>query len=241
MDCRKVLLPGSGNTVDVFIERKKMKTCRLKVFPTLEIKMSVPLGVSDAWISQYLVDKSAWVEEKLSRFKSTTGYASTTLIKNGMSIKMLGQDMIFSVHQSERTYIYAENRLIQIGCKEIENQSLLMSVFEKWWRQRALVLYKGYLDRLFPIVGKYCTEPPALRVRKMKTLWGSYSVRTHTITVNQYLMKARPSLIEYVVLHELVHLLYPNHSKSFYDFLGTHMPDWKERKKTLDFEVVHGL
>ena len=102
-------------------------------------------------------------------------------------------------------------------------------------------LYKEYLDRLFPIVGKYGAQHPTLRIRKMKTLWGSYSTRTHTITINQYLMKARPSLVEYVVLHELVHLLYPNHSKSFYDFLGTHMPDWKERKKTLDFEVVHGL
>ena len=75
----------------------------------------------------------------------------------------------------------------------------------------------------------------------MKTLWGSCSVNRNKVTFNQYLTKAKPACIEYVVLHELVHFLYPNHSKKFYDFLSIYMPDWKERKKVLDTEVVHGL
>lgn len=241
MDSFQICLPESGGNVVVSIERKKMKSSRLKVFPTMEVKISVPYGVSNGWIEKYLSEKACWIEEKLQKFKSTTGYASTSYIKNGMSIKIFGKDMIFSVHQSEKKYIYAENKLIHIGCSNIQDQDALMSVFEKWWRQKALECYKQYVDRLFPIVGKYNTAYPSLRVRKMKTLWGSYSLNTNTITINQYLLKARPSLIEYVILHELVHSIYPNHSKSFYDFLGTHMPDWKERKKVLDFEVVHGL
>ena len=71
--------------------------------------------------------------------------------------------------------------------------------------------------------------------------WGSCSVSRNVVTFNQYLMKAKPACIDYVVLHELVHLIYPNHSKRFYDFLSIHMPDWKERKRMLDMDVVHGL
>ena len=72
----------------------------------------------------------------------------------------------------------------------------------------------------------------------MKTLWGSCSVNRNKVTFNQYLTKAKPACIEYVVLHELVHFLYPNHSKKFYDFLSSYMPDWKERKKVLDILLM---
>lgn len=63
----------------------------------------------------------------------------------------------------------------------------------------------------------------------------------HIVTFNFYLIKARMPYIDYVVLHELVHFLYPNHSKYFYAFLSNYMPDWKERKNVLDQNVVHGL
>ena len=82
---------------------------------------------------------------------------------------------------------------------------------------------------------------PKVQVRKMKTLLGSCSLNRDAITFNQYLIKAKPACIDYVVLHELVHFIYPNHSKQFYDFLSIYMPDWKERKKVLDQDVVHGL
>lgn len=92
-----------------------------------------------------------------------------------------------------------------------------------------------------PIVEKYGVEMPKVSVRKMKTLWGSCSVAHQAVTFNFYLIKARMPYIDYVVLHELVHFLYPNHSKHFYAFLSNHMPDWKERKFVLDQDVVHGL
>ena len=93
----------------------------------------------------------------------------------------------------------------------------------------------------YPIIKKYDKDLPKIQVRKMKTLWGSCSVNRGVITFNQYLLKAKPACIDYVVLHELVHFIYPNHSKQFYDFLSIYMPDWKERKKVLDQDVVHGL
>jgi predicted metal-dependent hydrolase len=75
----------------------------------------------------------------------------------------------------------------------------------------------------------------------MQTLWGSSNPRRNTISLNFYLLKARKPCIEYVVLHELVHFLYPNHSKAFYNFLTLYMPDWKNRKQILDNDVVRGL
>ena len=123
----------------------------------------------------------------------------------------------------------------------INDQEKLMQQFEKWWRKEALIYLDERVEALYPIIRKYNKALPKVYLKKMKTLWGSCSVDREVVTFNQYLIKAKPACIDYVVLHELIHFIYPNHSKQFYDFLSIHMPDWRERKTVLDQDVVHGL
>ena len=75
----------------------------------------------------------------------------------------------------------------------------------------------------------------------MKTMWGNCNPTKSIITLNKYLLKASELGIEYVIIHEMTHLLYPKHNSEFYNFLTIQMPDWRERKQQLDFEVVQGL
>jgi len=218
-----------------------MKTCRLKVFPDQTIKLSTPKSATVDWISDFLKEKSDWIEAKLEQFSKTAGYAATTEIRNGMSIKFLGEDLIFLVKHSDKNVVYKEGKIIHVNSNDINNQKNLLTQFEKWWRKESLVILSTEMERLYPIIRKYKVTYPKIALRKMKTLWGSCSVEKGVVTFNQYLIKAKPACIEYVVLHELVHFIYPNHSKQFYDFLSIHMPDWKDRKKILDQDVVHGL
>jgi predicted metal-dependent hydrolase len=227
--------------ISVAIERKNISACRLKVFPSQKIKFSVPAETSSEWIVSYLQSKKDWIAQKLESFKKTKGYEATEEIYHGMSIRMLGQDMLFSVHKAEKPLVYIEYRTIHLNMPVPHSPQALTRLFEKWWRKQAQDLYGEILDSLYPIIGKHGIKKPALLVRKMQTLWGSSSPHGNSITLNFYLLKARKPCIEYVVLHELVHFLYPNHSKGFYDFLTLHMPDWKNRKKILDNDVVRGL
>ncbi len=227
--------------VSVLIERKKMKTCRLKVFPDSTVKFSVPYNASKDWIAKYLTSKVNWITVKLKNFETTKGYAATTEVRTGVSIRFLGEDLIFSVHESCQTIIYKEGKHLYVYSSDISDQAKLLQQFEKWWRQESLKVLELEVDKLYPIIKKYKMERPKIMLRKMKTLWGSCSASRGIVTFNQYLTKAKPACIEYVVLHELVHFLYPNHSKQFYNFLSNYMPDWKDRKKVLDQDVVHGL
>lgn len=236
-----ILLPSSGKSVSVVIDRKHIKTCRLKVYPDQSVRFSVPDSVSDEWIIKYLNQKSEWIEQKINLFIMTTGYASTNEIRNGFSIRMYGEDLIFSVSESPKNYIYCEGRNICIGNKNPNDQTKLMTQFETWWRKESLIFLENRIKEYYPIIRKYGKPLPKIQLRKMKTLWGSCSVNRGIITFNQYLIKAKPACIDYVVLHELVHFIYPNHSKQFYDFLSIYMPDWRARKKVLDQDVVHGL
>ena len=81
---------------------------------------------------------------------------------------------------------------------------------------------------------KYGVERPQLRIRDMKSRWGTCHVKKGIVTLNKRLLAAPRGAVEYVVLHELCHLIYPDHSKQFYDFLAVMMPDWKERKQLLN-------
>lgn len=93
----------------------------------------------------------------------------------------------------------------------------------------------------YKIIGKYEVPNVQINIRKMKSRWGSCLLEKQIIILNKELIKAPKYCIEYVILHELIHLIYKNHDKKFYDFLYTLMPDWKERKRILDEEIILSL
>lgn len=231
----------NGKIIPITVERKNIKNIRLKVYPEAVVKISSPVFVTDEYLMQFITAHQKWIEDKLNGFSKTKGYAATKAVKDGMSIRMLGEDLIFSIRKSEKADIFREGKNLCILSTDIDNQEKLLLQFEKWWRKESLAILKHYVDSLYPIIGKYGVIYPSINLKKMKTLWGSCNINKNKITFNLYLTKARPACVEYVVLHELVHFIYPNHSKLFYDFLESYMPDWKDRKKILDNEEVHGL
>lgn len=241
METVSITLPSSKKIVSVKLNRKSMKTCRLKVYPSQEIVLSMPKTVPTTWAEEFLVDKGTWIESKLDAFRKTVGYAATDEIRDGFSIKFLGEDMLFVVTECEKEKVYSEGKIIHICCQDANDQSKIQRQFENWWRKQAKALLQERTEHWYPIIEKYGISMPKVSVRKMKTLWGSCSVNRGIITLNFYLIKAGIPYIDYVVLHELTHFLYPNHSKQFYMFLSNYMPDWKERKQVLDQDIVHGL
>ena len=241
MESVSIALPASGRTIEVQLDRKQMKTCRLKVYPEQTVVLSLPISVPYEWAESFLVEKSTWIETKLDIFQKTSGYAATTEIRNGYSVKFLGEDMVFSVSECNFKQTQLEGRTIHLLTSSPSNQEQIRMQFETWWRKQAEQILSDRVDCWYPVIEKYGIEKPRIFIRKMRTLWGSCSVSRHIVTFNFYLIKARMPYIDYVVLHELVHFLYPNHSKQFYIFLSNYMPDWKERKRILDQEVVHGL
>ncbi|SMN11900.1 Predicted metal-dependent hydrolase [uncultured Candidatus Thioglobus sp.] len=100
-----------------------------------------------------------------------------------------------------------------------------------WYSQKAISHIQKALDKYQPIVGK---NIGSVKIRKMKTRWGSYNPVKSYINLNSELIKAPIKCIEYVVLHELTHLIYPNHNQHFYNYLSVHMPNWQKIKNMLE-------
>ncbi len=122
-------------------------------------------------------------------------------------------------------------------------QEAVRKLLENWYRQQAKVQFaemldvcwakfqEGSLQGLKPAHRKI--QKPTLQIRKMKTRWGSLSHKG-TLTLNLDLIRAPRECLEYLVMHELCHLIHSNHSPAFYSLLASHLPDWTTRKQTLE-------
>ncbi len=241
MEYIDITLPLSGSIVPVTVIRKNMKTCRLKVYPDRKIVLSMPKNVSTEWAENFINKHAMWMDKKLEEFKKTAKYEPALEVKDGASVKMLGEDMIFSVSEGSKNRIHRDNNIIYIKCTDANAQDKLVGQFDKWWRNQAFEIFDQRVDHWYHIIEQYGIPRPCISVRRMRTMWGSCSVGKNKVTFNFYLLKARMACIDYVVLHELVHFIHPNHSRQFYDFLSVYMPDWKVRKTALDNEVSCAL
>lgn len=224
----------------VMVSLKKMKQVRLKVFPSGEIKLSAPVGTPEKWIVEYLNDKMSWIEEKMDLFVQTRAIEKEEHFVSGSSTRVLGRQLTIQVHSACRKQIVCEDGILHVYTPETDQPTIDRQV-NNWWQKASKEYFQDVLDRLYPIVEKHGVERPAICVKKMRTLWGSCSRNNQKINLNFYLYKASVPCVEYVILHELAHFLYPYHDKDFYDFITIYMPDWQYRKQQLDYEFVLGI
>ena len=231
-----------NGSVSVLVIRKNIKNVHLKVFRDLSVVISVPNHVPDKWINEFLQSRTKWIDTQITKYKKSSGYNNLSLVNSGTSTQILGKDMRIYKIPSLINNVEIDEKKVNLFLKEPNDDAKTQQIFSKWWRNIAARIFENEMNAVYDkIFKKYGVPRPTIAIRKMKTLWGSCSPLKNKITLNEYLLKADIRCIQYVVLHELTHLLYPNHNKDFYDFLTIQMPDWKERKKQLDQEVVQSL
>ena len=106
---------------------------------------------------------------------------------------------------------------------------------EKWYKIKAQEIFQEELDTMYQSF-VYEIPHPSLTIRKMKTRWGVCNVKTHRVTLNLELIKKDKIYLDYVIVHELSHLLHPNHSKEFWKCVEDNFKDYKKVRKELKYE-----
>lgn len=227
--------------LSVEISTKDITSLRLRVFPDARIKLSVPLGTPDKFIADFLDKKRPWIDKQLSTFRQTNAVEKEHAIRSGTSTRILGRQLSIKVIPSARKRIVRDDHWLLIYTTVPDDQNDVDRQFANWWQKNSKQHLQSQLEKMYPIVHKYGVAMPELRVKKMQKLWGSCSRKYHVINLNYYLYKAPVACVEYVILHELLHFLYQRHDKNFYEMLTICMPDWQERRRLLDYEIVLGV
>jgi len=218
---------------NIKIIRKNIKNITLKVKPTCEVILSVPLQTKDEYIEYILNKRKEWIREKIEFYKENYKPQTKEFV-SGENFKYLGKNYRLKIIQSSDEGVKLQRGYIQIFVKDKNNLERKKKLLNKWYFQKAEIYFKKTIAKYSNIVN---IEIQNVRIRQMKTRWGSCNSFKRYINLNIELIKKPPFAIEYVVFHELSHLIHPNHSKKFYNYLSTYMPDWKKRKEKLESPV----
>lgn len=215
---------------NVEILRKDVKNFTLRVKPNGKTELVVPLLATKKHIDKILEKRKNWIDEKkeyFSKFKSV----EKKLI-SGENMKYFGKNYrlkVYETYKNERVILSRGKLNLYVKNKDDYNKKL--NLIECWYKEKAMIHFLNTVNKYNKITQK---DSINVRIRKMKTRWGSCNKTKKYINLNLNLIKKPKICIEYVVFHELAHLIYPNHSKDFYNYLSLYMSDWKEREKILN-------
>ena len=224
------------------IERKNVKNVNVNIKPDMTVKVSANNQVPIDFIENLVYKKAPWILKHVKQFKEVQPERrSEREYVSGESFKYLGKQYrlrVKKVELKDEEGVKYLRGFIHLYVKEIDNLVKKKQLIDDWYRERARKIFSESLNKVHTKLEKYGIEKPDFQVRSMKARWGSALIDSYTILLNLELIKAPKPCIDYVVLHELIHFKYNDHSDKFYDMLYTMMPDWEDRKAMLDKEVV---
>ena len=215
--------------INVKITRKKMKNLILKITPDGEVLLSAPLRVSNEVIQNFLKKREEWIVQKLKERLEYKKKQADFL--TGEIIFYLGKEYTLEIISSKEPKVFIDEEKIYIQCSDTTDAAGRRKIFEEWGAERLSVLLKELTLSTGKKIGYLSNE---IRIKNMKSCWGSCHSLKRVVTYNLQLMYKPLSVIEYVVLHELAHIPHPHHQKEFWAFVEKYMPDWKERRKLLN-------
>ncbi len=204
-------LAYNGKNYDIVIDKKRgQKNTYIRVKKDLKVTVSTGILTSNKFIEKLINDNYDRVC-KMIDFQEVKA-------KNNSGFFYLGKQYVL-IHCDQKDITFTENKVFVPYDFDID----------KWYKKQAKKLF---LDRLDYNYNKFTRKIPypKLRIRKMTSRWGVCNIRTHIITLNLELIKRDVTYLDYVIIHEMSHLIHGDHSSAFWRLVENNMPNYKKYK-----------
>lgn len=220
------------NDIEVEVVRKKIRYLRLVVSPmTSRIHVSAPIYVSDDVIRQFVLSKRLWILKQIDKFESLPQKADPKFI-TGEEHYLWGRQCCLQILCSEkRKEPEFKDGEILLTTRRESNAEQREKILNEWYREQLKAVIPSLILKWESVIG---VKTSAFGVKNMKTRWGTCNTKTGKIWLNLQLAKKPPHCLEYVVVHELVHLHEKNHGERFKAYMDRFLPDWLIIKKELN-------
>lgn len=192
--------------------KKAVKYLRLKVGQSGEISLSIPLRTKENHILEFLEKNLEWLRKTSAKIKAKNS------AKNENQVEFLGGSYELII----------DKKASGVSIELFSIKAASKADFRRFCDQKAKELLNASIARFAPLIARPINH---ISFKHMRTRWGSCNKAKGYINLNLDLITKKKEFIEYVVLHELAHLVYANHSKDFYALISKHMPDYKARIK----------
>lgn len=215
------------------IVRKDIKNLHLGVYPPSgRVRVAAPLRLADEAIRLAIISRLGWIHRRQAEFKQQDRQSQRELV-TGESHYFMGRrhrlDLI--EYDGPPSVRLASNTTMALRVRPRTSQAQREAVLQQWYRRQLRELLPPLLAKW---EGKVGVEVLEVRIKRMKTRWGSCNAVARRIWLNLELAKKPPACLEYILVHEMVHLSERHHSDRFRECMDQVMPQWRSRREELN-------
>jgi predicted metal-dependent hydrolase len=212
--------------------KQDRKSLSLTVTPDLRLILKCPLQTDSARIEAFLQKKWFWLEKQLSFFKKYQRKIYEKEYVSGEGNLYLGRQYKLVVRRGKEDVVsLTRGQLIVHTTKDVTNGRHNKKLIDMWFAEKTERVLQ---DRCTEMLSSFdYKQPPVLGLREMKKRWGSF-LNKEKIFLNPKLIHTPKDCIDYVIVHELCHLKYKNHSSNFWKLLDEKYPKWEKVKDKLE-------
>lgn len=221
----------SNITIDVV--RKNIKNLHLGVYPPSgRVRIAAPLNVTDDSIRLFAISKLSWIKRNQQKFAGQERIPPREY-KQRESHYFQGRRYLLNIVESEATpkVVLRNKKFIELHVKPNTPTIKKHEILTQWYRVQLKKQIPPLIEKWEQILGVKVAD---WQVRQMKTKWGSCSIEEKRIWINLELGKKPEQCLEYIIMHEMVHLLERHHNERFLYYMDTYLPNWKQLKTELN-------
>ncbi len=219
--------------IPVQVVRKKIKNLHLAVYPPNgRVRVAVPMHISDETVRLAVISRLGWIHKRQKVLEQQVRQSKREMV-TGESHFIQGRRYLLNVIEKNGppTLVVRNNKTLEMQVPPGTNFLKRSEVLQRWYRKLLRDQIPGLLAKWKPAIGvnvSYCG------IRKMKTKWGSCNTDAKRIWLNLELAKKPPECLEYILVHEMVHLLERSHNDQFRGLMDQFMPQWKLHRDALN-------
>ncbi|MEM4255330.1 MAG: SprT family zinc-dependent metalloprotease [Candidatus Norongarragalinales archaeon] len=209
---------------------KSKNTITIQVDSGKKVSVKAPTDLSEGELTRIVKTKTSWIIDKFQRIDEIKGFENTREFVSGESFLYKGKLLRLKVIPApDAEEVYTDTTTIFCKTGNSKNPERIAQLLEEWYKQRA----KQYLEnRVLRFSNKFKKKPAKIRIRNQSLRWGSCTKKGE-ILLNWRIIMAPPSVIDYVIIHELAHLKEKNHTKEFWELVKNAMPNYEEKREWL--------
>ena len=216
--------------IDFLLEYSGRRSLGITVTPDMDVLVKAPAGASIEKIKEKLRKKAPWIIKQQSFFLSFQPKTPARKFVSGETHLYLGRQFRLRVKVHAQESVKVDGKFIEVRAAD---KSRVKKLLSSWYLENAKVRFPKVAAPLIEKFRKYNVEPEAIVIREMSRRWGSCTPKGKII-LNPELVKAPKGCIEYVITHELCHLVHPDHTQKFFDLQTKQMRDWEKWKMKLE-------
>lgn len=215
------------------LNRKRVKNLNIRIRTDGSVSVSANSRVTITEIERFMQEKAECILNAVDKYTTKKEKEKITFT-SGEKLTLLGTIYTLLIAKAVRNSVTESGGIITVGVTDTENTALIEKVFGKWLKEQCLTLMTKLCRKAYDeYYSKYVSSFPIIKVKNMRSRWGSCIPSKNILTFSVRLMERPLPACEYVVAHEFTHFLHADHSADFYNELEKYMPDHKQKKALL--------